>query len=333
MRHFCLAVTVPALMALSGAAPCADSQTASAPALINACVGKLIGLPRLVSGPKACTPFETFTQWYQLAVPGLSGAQGPQGIAGLYGPAGAMGASGPAGATGVAGMAGPKGVTGAQGATGPAGPVGASGSAGTNGSAGATGATGATGAMGPLGASGPIGPTGPAGPIGATGPAGPDGPAGVTGLATNGLLYQTSVDVATPITSYKGVMSQYVYFLTPGGQGGIATIDPNVNTGFDGDPTVHFTTTPSACTVSTLTVTATIDPPNTVSTDPAAYVSLQVYKNGAGSNLACNASLGVSPTSCSISGANGFTVVPGDQLSLSVTSVLPVSVGSTIICQ
>ncbi|MEU0094927.1 hypothetical protein [Kribbella sp. NPDC006257] len=84
---------------------------------VNACVGKVTGLVRIIDLAKhqSCTSFEKPLTWNQRGLPGPTGATGAQG------PAGATGPAGPAGATGPAGPAGPAGPTGARGPEGPAG--------------------------------------------------------------------------------------------------------------------------------------------------------------------------------------------------------------------
>jgi hypothetical protein len=57
---------------------------------VNACVGKLTGLVRIIDLTKhqSCTGLENATSWNQRGVPGPAGATGAQGPAGPAGPAG-----------------------------------------------------------------------------------------------------------------------------------------------------------------------------------------------------------------------------------------------------
>jgi hypothetical protein len=150
---------------------------ANAGTVINACVGNLDGITRIVNSPSDCRPYEHFDSW------NIQGPAGPVGPQGRSGPAGAKGATGAQGVQGVAGPVGPQGAAGAQGLAGPAGQTGQTGAQGPVGPAGAAGQAGAVGPVGPAGAAGQAGATGPAGQAGATGPAGPAGPVGAQGPA------------------------------------------------------------------------------------------------------------------------------------------------------
>jgi hypothetical protein len=112
---------------------------------------------------------------------GQIGPVGPQGPAGATGPMGVPGLPGAMGLSGPQGVAGPSGPVGAPGPVGPVGPVGQPGPQGVAGPIGPAGAPGPVGAIGPVGPQGPVGVAGPPGVTGAVGPAGPSGPTGPTG--------------------------------------------------------------------------------------------------------------------------------------------------------
>ena len=113
--------------------PAAEAApTATAAAVVKACVKKKGGAMRLLTKGTKCRKSETLLNLY--AAPGEVGPQGPAGApgeTGAQGPAGAQGATGAAGADGPAGPTGPQGPAGEAGATGPIGPTGPAGSADT----------------------------------------------------------------------------------------------------------------------------------------------------------------------------------------------------------
>jgi len=114
------------------------SHAAGTNTVVNACVNKTTGVPRIVVSSNYCNPtLEVFTQWNSKGVTGATGPQGLRGLSGPRGPAGPTGTAGVRGPIGPTGLTGPRGVTGVQGvqgvkgATGPAGPQGPKGQAGS----------------------------------------------------------------------------------------------------------------------------------------------------------------------------------------------------------
>jgi len=215
---------------LVGTAAIAQSTTtASSTTVINACVGGLTGLTRIVDSQADCLPTEYFDSWNIQGVPGAQGPAGPQGVPGATGATGATGPAGPAGATGSVGPAGP---TGQTGSTGPAGP------------AGQTGATGPAGPTGPTGATGATGATGPAGTIPAnlTALSGQLGPNGAYGGATTYIYPADSLcmtgDVVLSVNGYgRGALPADGRLLPIQGNAGAFSV---LGTNFGGDGTTTF---------------------------------------------------------------------------------------------
>jgi|GEM_PF-1554691 len=132
LRPIWLGLAAFGIAAAAAPAPLA-AQTPPPPAVITACVTRVLDLVRIVANNETCRSTERRLQW---------NVEGPRG------PAGPSGASGPIGATGNTGSIGPGG---------PAGPQGPQGPQGTAGVAGPQGPPGGTGAQGPAGPAGPPG--------------------------------------------------------------------------------------------------------------------------------------------------------------------------------
>ena len=114
-------------------APLRAQTPPPAPAVITACVTRLLGVVRIVAATDICRSTEQRVQWNVEGPPGPAGPRGAQGLRGDTGSIGPIGPAGPAGPQGpqgnlgdpgVAGPQGPRGDSGPQGPAGPAGPPG-----------------------------------------------------------------------------------------------------------------------------------------------------------------------------------------------------------------
>jgi collagen triple helix repeat protein len=113
-------------MCVCGAPAAEAAPSASASAVVRACVKKKTGAMRLLTRGTKCKRSERALDLY--ASPGEVGPQGPAGPSGQPGTPGTAGAQGETGPQGAVGPTGPAGADGAQGAEGPTGPQGPAGS-------------------------------------------------------------------------------------------------------------------------------------------------------------------------------------------------------------